>query len=335
MAEPEPQTPPPQLFSAVLKRRFGRSTCFLCGRRLGKKNRSDEHVFPKWLQERFDLWNKQLTLLNGTTILYRHLKIPCCLKCNGTHLKPIEDAVCKAVEAGAKALSALPELTLFLWLGKILYGLLYREYLLPLDRRSKSKRPIVPKSLLQTLEMHHYLLQGSRVPVRFLSFFPASITVVRTQQPRRVQHQFDFRDSPIGLTLAIRMGKVGILAALQDGGAIQMLPMPKYRRIALHPIQFQELAAQFFYKASLMNRTPKFMLVEQAGVIHVLQAPLGGLSALPIFDDWNPEHYAHVLSLFIRIPVEHLYYPPKVMTFLRNTDGRLKFIDVNADPEFA
>ena len=74
--------------SVVIKdRSFGRSTCFLCARRLGSKNRSDEHIFPKWLQARFDLWNERLTLINGTTIPYRSLVVPCCKICNNHHLK--------------------------------------------------------------------------------------------------------------------------------------------------------------------------------------------------------------------------------------------------------
>jgi hypothetical protein len=38
---------------------------FLCGRRLSQKTRSNEHVFPQWLLRRFDLYDKQLNLLNG------------------------------------------------------------------------------------------------------------------------------------------------------------------------------------------------------------------------------------------------------------------------------
>ena len=63
-------------------RRFGRSTCFLCSAPLRAKNRSDEHVFPKWLLQRFNLWDLKLSLLNGTDISYKQLTIPCCKTCN-------------------------------------------------------------------------------------------------------------------------------------------------------------------------------------------------------------------------------------------------------------
>jgi hypothetical protein len=66
------------LFQAVGKQKFGAATCFLCGRRLGTKNRADEHVIPKWVQKGFRLWNARLHLLNQTTIPYRQLTIPFC-----------------------------------------------------------------------------------------------------------------------------------------------------------------------------------------------------------------------------------------------------------------
>jgi hypothetical protein len=52
-------------FQAIVERRFGWSTCFLCGRRLTERNRRDEHVFPKWLQKRFGLLDEKLTLLKS------------------------------------------------------------------------------------------------------------------------------------------------------------------------------------------------------------------------------------------------------------------------------
>jgi len=35
-----------------------------------------EHVFAKWLQQDFNLWNQRMFLRNGTSIRYRQLTIP-------------------------------------------------------------------------------------------------------------------------------------------------------------------------------------------------------------------------------------------------------------------
>ena len=66
-------------FRNTWQREFGMNTCFLCRCELTRQNRTDEHVIPKWVQRRFDLWNETLEMLNGTTIPYRQLIIPCCL----------------------------------------------------------------------------------------------------------------------------------------------------------------------------------------------------------------------------------------------------------------
>src|ERR1700688_551596 len=81
---------PRGLSSLVRRRRFGRTICFLCGRGLTPKNRSDEHVIPKWAQNRFSLWNQKMMLLNETHIRYRSLTIPCCCEYNTVHLHPSE-----------------------------------------------------------------------------------------------------------------------------------------------------------------------------------------------------------------------------------------------------
>src|SRR6266542_1945856 len=77
--------------------RLGRATCFLCGVRLGRLNRSDEDVIPRWVQREFQLGDQQIETFNHTFIKYRELKIPCCRKCNNEHLSRLEQLVATAV----------------------------------------------------------------------------------------------------------------------------------------------------------------------------------------------------------------------------------------------
>lgn len=316
------------LFRAVNYRRYGRWFCFLCGTRLNKRNRTDEHVFPKWIQERFSLWNQKLTLLNGTTIPYRSLKIPCCSECNNRHLKPLEDKLCKATLKGPKAVAKLDELTLFLWLGKIVYGILYREFSLKRDRKSGNKTRIVPRHLLKSFALHHLFLQAARLPFQFSPAIPASIFIFQVSAPRDKRLQWDFRDSISLLAVSCRIGRVGILAALQDGRAqrdSRDVFWHRYQKAKLHPLQFTELSAAFFYAASLLNRVPKFMIVESAMPVHVIQNPLAGFSLKPIFDDWNQETYARLLSQMTGLPLADVFQPPTgVISWLHDRDGKIK-----------
>ncbi len=48
----------------LYKRSFEKDVCFLCGISLQEVESSSEHVIPKWIQNRYDLWNQKLILLN-------------------------------------------------------------------------------------------------------------------------------------------------------------------------------------------------------------------------------------------------------------------------------
>ena len=73
--------------------------CFLCGINMGE-NVTREDVFPRWLQRKHNLWNKQLILANGTQIRYSQLKIPCCPKCNNEYLSKLHNQDNQLTERG-------------------------------------------------------------------------------------------------------------------------------------------------------------------------------------------------------------------------------------------
>src|SRR4051812_45829919 len=91
------------LYSPDDEPQFGREFCFLCGTSLAAERATDEHVFPKWMQECFALWDQKLTLLNRTTIPYRQVTIPCCGACNSEHLGKVEMQMQQACAEGKQA----------------------------------------------------------------------------------------------------------------------------------------------------------------------------------------------------------------------------------------
>lgn len=315
------------LFNPDKAPQFGREFCFLCGAELGSERNTDEHVIPKWVQERYQLWDQKLTLLNRTTIPYRLLTIPCCAVCNNVHLGRIEGEMQRACDQGAKAVLALPPIVPFIWTGKILYGLLYREHLLSWSRREPEQGPIVPQEILDQFRLHHQFLQAARIPFEFMPELPASLFFYETMEPSDKRMGFDYFDSIAGLGLSIRVGKVGIIACLQDGGAVKYSfgdHYQQFQELKLHWIQFAEITAATFYDLSRFNRTPKFMLVEGEGKVQVAMNPLGGLSGLPLFNRGSNEEYAPYLAHFTRFPREMIEPEPgRLITWVKDS-GRLK-----------
>lgn len=96
------------------------------------------------------------------------MTVPCCFECNNNHLEPIEKAMSQAVLQGPKAVEDLGQKNIFIWLGKIFYGLLYRELFLQFDRRNTELGTITDPELLQEYQMHHYFLQSVRVQMDFV-----------------------------------------------------------------------------------------------------------------------------------------------------------------------
>lgn len=300
-----------QIFDVFEKENFGREVCFLCGEKLNSKNRSDEHVIPKWVQDRFDLWNKKLELLNGTDIPYKKLKIPCCKSCNNNYLSELERKISLATLSDADALRVLDDKMIFQWLSKIFYGLLYREYLLPLDRTSPDSGPIIPKELLKEYKLHHLFMQSIRVPMEF-NELPASIFIFDIQNDQDV-FDYDFKDDLNLMTISIKLGKIGIIAVLQDGGAQSNIFLDyseKFFDSTLNIMQFKELTSIIFYKAYLLNRSPKYVITGDNDKIIVLQLPLKGISGVPIYNKWNQKNYAVYLSEVTGLPLEEVFIPP-------------------------
>jgi hypothetical protein len=134
--------------------------------------------------------------------------------------------------------------------------------------------------------------------------------------------------------IAIRMGKVGVVGVLGDGGA-QLIYEDAYRPVydlPLHPIQFREICAHFSYRSTIATRTPKLITV--SGDPHqVFQLPLGGLSMKPYFEDWDEEEYSKFLSFYTGCPHGIAFAPPdKVMTWLHDPDGSLHYLDFDKYP---
>ncbi|GAA5520379.1 hypothetical protein LQ318_01515 [Aliifodinibius salicampi] len=325
------------IFKQIEERNYSIDQCFLCGCQLNEENSTVEHVIPKWLQYEFNLWDQKITLLNGTLFPYKNLTIPCCFECNNIHLKPFEDKVKKAFENGFEGMCSLSEETLFYWLGKIYFGMMYRELFLNLDRADPEKGTITNPEYIDSFFSHFLFLQGIRGKHSFSNFFPASIYLFKTQKPQKIEDQWDFIDNHQTLFISIRMGDVGLMVHLQDCKATKNMEhhLDIHKEVDLHPLQFRELTAKILYKGLLMNRTPKFINTQTGdGPVETHLLPIQGFSSKPIFDDWDNDEYSYLMSFLTGIPLETCQPEKgKVYTWLVDENDEPIFIDVDDDQQ--
>jgi len=306
--------------------------CFLCGKKLTRTNRTIEHIFPKWLLNRFSLWEQTLTLPNLTTIKYKQIKIPCCKDCNNAFLGAIENRIEKASSKGYKYFNKLPRKIIFLWLLKIYYELRFMDLRLLLDQKDNQQGTIINKEILEEYRMCHLFLQAVRIKVKIHKPCPWSIFIVPVQKYDKKELDFDFRDNSFFLTIAIRMGDIGIIACLQDNNTqYQMFSryFTKFKKVDLHPLQFSELVARVFYKESLRNRTPSYITFLGDNHLEVITNPLGGFSSQLIYNEWVQSDYAQWLSFFLHLDYDQIYVPPnKVWSLLFDEKHHIRKIDI-------
>lgn len=335
--------PPDKLFGL---QRFNSSYCFLCGAQL-KDNRTQEHVFPKWLQNTFNLWSQQLRLQNGTGIPYRQLTISCCQECNGVYLASLEREMSTAVKGGYTAIMRLKEDIIFQWISKIFYGILFKELFLATDRQRPTLGTIATSELLKTLDILHGHLQSIRYPMLFEAGQPWSIFVFKCHDYELPERNFHYHDVFQTLTFSIRMGEVGIIAALNDNNLLHdwfVSSFSRFEDIPLHPIQFDELSALVTYQAFLINRGITSIAIgadeteEDAFQIptHIVSPSPRGYCDEGVF---LPHNRALKIDILYRYWREHgierddIFRPPGMMlTFLENEDDSIKRLSRWCEP---
>ncbi|MBM0837752.1 hypothetical protein [Staphylococcus epidermidis] len=265
-----------------------KKACFLCGET--DKNLTKEHIFPKWLLKKYNLYDKKIKiLLNETTISYRNLTIPCCLDCNGKYLSIIEDKMKKILQKNRNQIQEEEEEAIFLWGAKIFYGLLYKELELAYDRSKPDSDSIMQEKDLDNYKTLHFLLQGVIVPTKYIgkpwSIFKFNIC----------DEGFDYYDNFQTYVFAIWIGKVAYIICLEDGN-IQQSEYSTYfseiRKNIIHPIQFRELIAKINYKEYLRIKAPTFITIDhKTERLLITKKPSGN-----IYNQWDMPTYGKLLK---------------------------------------
>lgn len=325
----------PEVFRPINGRIYSGKRCFYCGKLLRNKS-TKEHVFPKWLQEKFNLRNKTIHLLNGTTIQYSKLTVPCCHSCNTIHLSKLENRVKRFLFDAPIGIARKHSGDVLLWVMKIFLGIVYAERLLPMQRSKPKGRKIFPTEIKNALAMTHFFVRGLDLNIKFEAEGKrrdfGSIFIFNLKEHPDPETHFDFRDDPETLSVFLRLGNRGVIA-VADGGALDFEIGPVVRRdgaIKLHPVQYSEIGAKVFYKASLFNRTPKYIIAHTGDAYRVIQMPLAGLSPIPVFSPWNHGMYARYLAAFLGTEVEKISSPggALVSTYLYDKHGKRVYIPI-------
>jgi len=256
-------------------------------------------LIPKWLLEQAGLTGaEQIQFLDESIRSYNTLVIPVNSEINEQFLNPLEAKIEHAFAGGFDAVSALPELDLFNWVGKFLYGFVYIEMHAALRKEMTADGLNMSQSLMMKFANLNFMMQNLYTSLVFEDFTPWSITVVKLENE---ETPFSFRDEINTLTFSLKMKDFGIIACLQDNGTNKRYHheiIDEVKGMALTAQQFEELTARFYYSAYLFNRLPEYTFMPVDGTTYIEAMPLRGNMSKPLFDVWQHKIYAQVLENF-------------------------------------
>ena len=234
---------------------FGPDTCFLSGQPIGPADTVP--VFADWLQVRYHLAERPIQLLDQRTVAFQDLRLPASAAAR-QRIAELEGRVEAAAAQGPAALRALGDDTLFLWMGKMFYGIFITELLNEFEPLIKPKYPLAENAaLVRRFQAFFQLLQGLRVPTEYADFVPGSIFVLEVDPTEDVT-PFEYDDDLNTLVFSIKLDNVVLIACLVDIGLIGQAMRKVYvdAQRPLHPVQIAEFKARVYYAAHLLHIVP-------------------------------------------------------------------------------
>jgi hypothetical protein len=323
---------PFSLFNPFETLHFEPLTCFLTGADLESVNQQI-CIFPEWVLDRFSLRDKRFKMMDQVTrIRYEDLKLPCSLEVKKA-FKNLDEEIKQAFDSGYDEVKKIPGERLFLWMGRFVYGVLYNDINLEIQRSAKRPQSNgfqLSQLLREKFGKFHLMLQSLVVPMEFKGLKPWSIQIVKVKYSKDT---FNYKDEPTNLNFSLGMNGFGIIACLQDNGAVAKKQQDMIDKIGskiLHPIQFEELCARFLYSNYLLKKRTKHNIEANDKKVIIESLPLVESVNEPSFGEWNDDMFAQVLAGYWEpwgFEKKTIYsFPDSPLSFLEN-DYTHQFIE--------
>ncbi len=303
--------------------------CFLCGGQ--PTNGKGEHVLPKWLQNRFNLWDSKLGLQNGSLLPYRNLRVPACARCNGEVLGKTESYVSTLSASNIPNWTTSDSYEAGRWMAKILIGILYKEASLLRDRRQPALGAIFPPDAMDEMFLLHLLVQSWRKLILFRAIHtqhPFTLYVYSLLEDEEYG-AFNLSTNIFGKSICMRFGDLGLVFVGDGGLQHEMGVLGPYELAhqCLHPIQFDELAARVHYKSALRDATHSYLHAEDADTFRFQQMAVVPYTKIKlpdgsdrVFKPWSLEALAEVFRRYEVPGFEYLIDESGEAAFTRLVD---------------
>lgn len=268
--------------------------CFICGAAPDTKPFNDEHVFPRWLLQRYGLFARTITLPNGRPVRYDRHTVPCCEECNTLMGREIEKPISAALDGSPHSVQDFVAsgngLHLFVWMG-----LIYLKLHLKNKTHRKTLDTRVDAGMIAD-DYDWYLLHHLHTVIRCF-YIPTTIgpgvlgsLMIYPVRTEASLDEFDFGDLHVTQTMMLRLGRTAIFVVFDDSGGAQSYVQSKLLPKLTGPIselQAREIMVEF----AMLNWHLKDRPIYQSlcDTVKEEQTIIARLSDRPELDGWDLE----------------------------------------------
>jgi len=238
--------------------------CFICGASPTDKVFNDEHIVPKWVLRKLDIYKEKITLSNNAQVPYERYVVPCCKECNSFLGDTVESEIKSAFERGHESLNKYimengPK-KLFLWLALIFFKTHLKDAYLRKHLDSRKGLETIASNYDWSFMHHvHCLLRTLKTGVEMDERCLGS-TIVLPAKVEQHYPQFDYCDTYASNTILLRIGDVAIVSVLDDSCASSYFFKPYLDKIngPCSPLQLREIMSHLTLLNNKLKYRPRF-----------------------------------------------------------------------------
>lgn len=232
----------------------------MCGASRKDKEFNEEHVIPKWLLRKLDIYKLSITLPNDAEVRYDQYTVPCCKECNSFLGTEIEEEIRTAVDGGLDSVNSYilnnGPWKIFLWLSLIFFKTHLKDSYLRknLDKR-KGEEAISSDYDWGLLHHIHCMVRAIQTGISISNECIGTTFVLPAKTAEHLD-AYDYRDIYAANTILLRINDIAFIAVLDDSCAAMNFFSEHFKRLTspLSPIQLREVLSHL----TLLNYKLKY-----------------------------------------------------------------------------
>lgn len=269
--------------------------CFLTGEAL-KGDIDNISVFPEWLMNTENLYDKPFKMLDENYKTYADLKLPVSAAVR-TKIELLNNKVQGFFNNHSD--EVISNVEWFQWCGVIVYGLIYNEIRNGLKSEEfKEEGFKISPLLIKKFKNLHFQLQSLIQNVEWDDPLPFSLLNISLDAAIESSQQLEHKNEINTLTFSFKYKSKALIICLQDVGMNNVYHQSLIFKLSgkiLHPIQFAELAAKYYYSNYLLSVINDFDYTFHKNILYITNVEV---TTSTIFDKWDDKTFAQVLEAF-------------------------------------